>query len=206
VEASGAVTLEYNWSTYVLSNSSASGYTLMTAPHAPTGDCTACPIGPDRRAFFHQTVATVGGILAAFGVSSEPAHALPALPVSLVSALQSRGSIHVYPIPDKDGVQIDKDNGIIVVRWLGSMYAFAIACPHQNTTLTWLDKEERFQCPKHRSQYSADGYFIRGRATRGMDRYAISRDPNKTTVTVDVAIVKKEDDDKDGWEAAAVNL
>ena len=146
----------------------------------------------------------VGGVLATLGLSSESAHALSAAPVSLIQAIRANGTTHVYTVPDKDGVQIDKDTGVILVRWLGSIYAFSLSCPHQNTSLTWLDKEERFQCPKHRSQYSADGYFIRGRATRGMDRYAISRDKN--TVTVDLSILKKQSDDKDAWEATAVKL
>ena len=170
-----------------------------------TQDCTGCPIGPDRRAFLQQTVALVGGVLAVLGIASETAEALPA-PISFVRPLRIQGNTHVYPMPEKDEVQIDKDNNTILVRWLGNLYAFATSCPHQNTTLTWLDKEERFQCPKHRSQYSADGYFIRGRATRGMDRYAVSCDKEKKTVTVDLATLKKQSDDKDGWEAATVKL
>ncbi|HXC24778.1 MAG TPA: Rieske (2Fe-2S) protein [Gemmatimonadaceae bacterium] len=151
-----------------------------------------------------QTAVMVGGILTTLGLSSESARALSAAPLSFVQAIRANGPAHVYAIPDKDGVQIDKDAGIILVRWLGSVYAFSLSCPHQNTALTWLDKEERFQCPKHRSQYSADGYFIRGRATRGMDRYAITRDKN--TVIVDLSTLKKQSDDKDAWEATAVKL
>jgi Rieske Fe-S protein len=178
----------------------------MVMAHPHTADCTACPLGPDRRAFLHQTVMLAGGVLAALGVSSESAQALASTAVSLTRAIRVSGPAHTYPIPGKDGVQIDTDAGVILVRWLGSMYAFALSCPHQKTSLTWLAKEERFQCPKHRSQYSADGYFIRGRATRGMDRYAISRDKGGSTVTVDLSTLKQQSDDKSGWEAAAVKL
>jgi len=38
-------------------------------------------------------------------------------------------------VPASDGVQIDRDNQHIVVRWQNVGYAFNLACPHQNTAL-----------------------------------------------------------------------
>ena len=168
--------------------------------------CAGCSLEPGRRAFLQHTLTLVGGVFATLGISSERADALPLPALSYIHARQVLGTTHVYPIPDKDGVQIDPENTVILVRWLGNMYAFSTACPHQHTTLTWLEKDERFQCPKHRSQYSADGYFIRGRATRGMDRYAITRGKDTGTVMVDVSIVKKQDDDQSGWEATTIKV
>jgi Rieske Fe-S protein len=164
-------------------------------------ECDCCSIAPNRRTFIRQTTLAVGGVLAAIGISGETAQALSLANATL---FQSAGNKVSYPIPDKDGVQIDKNNGVILVRWLGSVYALALACPHQNTALTWLDKDERFQCPKHRSQYSADGYFISGRATRGMDRYAITR--LDKTILVDLTVLKKESDDEKVWAATCVTL
>lgn len=178
------------------------GSSTTTAAQSSASDCDRCPIAPNRRVFIAQSTVAIGAaFVAVLGLSSEAAQALSMAGTAVGRAL---GASVTYPIPEKDGVQIDKDNGVILVRWLGSVYAFALSCPHQNTSLAWLEKDERFQCPKHRSQYSADGYFISGRATRGMDRYGISR--KDKAVVVDLAVLKKESDDKKGWEATCVTL
>ena len=62
---------------------------------------------------------------------------------------------------------------VIVVRYQQHLYAFNLACPHENTALKWLPKDWRFQCPKHESRYQPSGQFIDGRATRNMDRLGV---------------------------------
>jgi nitrite reductase/ring-hydroxylating ferredoxin subunit len=110
----------------------------------------------------------------------------------------------VYPLPEADGVMIDKEREVILTRYQGAVYAFKLACPHQKTMLKWKDKDGRFQCPKHKSRYQPDGTFISGRATRGMDRYAVRR--QGAQIVVDLRKVFLEDKDKAGWSAAAVRL
>jgi Rieske Fe-S protein len=110
----------------------------------------------------------------------------------------------VYPIPASDGAMIDRDAQLILVRYQESVFAFARTCPHQNTALRWRENEMRFRCPKHDSRYQPDGRFIDGRATRGMDRFAVSREGGN--VVVDTSRLFKEDDDPAGWEAARVDL
>ena len=90
------------------------------------------------------------------------------------------------------------------MRWQGMAYAFALSCPHQNTALRWLEADQRFQCPKHKSKYRPDGSFIEGRATRGMDRYSIKRDG--AGIAVDLDAIHEEDRDPAGWAAAVVKL
>lgn len=114
------------------------------------------------------------------------------------------GSAVRYPIPEADGVSIDRDAQVILVRWQDVVYAFALSCPHQNTALRWREADGRFQCPKHKSKYSPDGRFLSGRATRGMDRYAIGRDGGE--VVVDLAVLHEQDKDEAAWAAAHVNL
>ena len=111
-----------------------------------------------------------------------------------------RGDEASYPIPAADGTTIDTDNEVILVRFHNVIYAFSLACPHQNTALKWIDDEHHFQCPKHKSTYQPDGTFIEGRATRGMDRYAIRRDGAK--VVVDLSTVFEQDKDGAAWSAA----
>jgi Rieske Fe-S protein len=91
---------------------------------------------------------------------------------------------------------------VIVVRYQAHMYAFNLACPHQNQALKWLPKEGRFQCPKHQSKYQPTGTFMTGRATRNMDRLAVRLDG--TALVVDVNRMFQSDKDPAGWSAATV--
>jgi Rieske Fe-S protein len=93
---------------------------------------------------------------------------------------------------------------VILSRVGKQVYAFALACPHQNTALRWDGGENRFQCPKHKSRYRPDGSFIEGRATRSMDRYAVKLASGQIVVDIDKVI--QEDMDKSAWQQAVVTL
>jgi nitrite reductase/ring-hydroxylating ferredoxin subunit len=154
-------------------------------------DCAACPLASGRRAFL-RTVSHAAGGLAALIVMPRGATA------RWVAATQR------YPIPAADGAVIDRDNQVILARWMNAIYAFALSCPHQNTALRWDDADKRFECPKHHSKYQPDGTFISGRATRNMDRLTIARDGD--AVVVDIDALHKSTDDTAGWAAAVVRL
>ena len=109
-----------------------------------------------------------------------------------------------YPIPAADGVAIDKDESVIIARHAGKAFAFSLACPHQNTALRWDAGNKRFQCPKHRSRYQPDGVFIDGRATRGLDRFAVKRTDDSLVVNLDA--LYQEDKHPTEWAAAFVPL
>jgi len=119
-----------------------------------------------------------------------------------VSALSARGDERTYPLPNADGATIDREESVIVVRWQGAAYVFSLACPHQNTALKWAPQDAQFQCPKHHSKYRPDGTFIEGRATRGMDRFAVRRDGDK--VVVDLDKLYQQDKDPAEWKAALI--
>jgi len=93
---------------------------------------------------------------------------------------------------------------VIVVRYQNVVYAFVLWCPHQRTALRWYDDMQRFECPKHHSKYQPTGIFIEGRATRGMDRYALRKSGD--TIVVDLATAYQQDKDLAGWDAAVVKL
>ena len=103
-----------------------------------------------------------------------------------------------------DGVNIDRKTGVIVVRSQGQVYAFNLSCPHENTALKWLQKDMRFQCPKHESKYTPNGTFTSGRATRNMDRLNIRRDGDM--LVVNLSHMLKSDKDPAGWAAAAITV
>ena len=162
--------------------------------------CAGCALRESRREFLRDAGAAVAAILAALGAPAS-AHALA---VRAATAARVAGSRASYPLPAADGVTIDKEREVILVRWERSVYAFRLSCPHQRTALKWKENDRRFQCPKHKSRYQPDGTFVSGRATRGMDRYAVRRAGNE--IVVDLDTVYLEDKDKAGWSAAVVRL
>lgn|SRR5512143_2393799 len=175
---------------------------MNEAPTNTHEDCGTCPIAgaSSRRDFLRDAALGVAGVLATLGLAQSAA----ALPVSMINAL-ARGAKGIsYAIPAADGVQIDKDNEVILVRWQNTVYAFNLSCPHQNTALRWNDAAKEFQCPKHKSKYTPSGDFISGRATRGMDRFAIQK--SGAGVVVDVDQMYQEDENGAQWKAAFVKV
>src|SRR5690349_7848581 len=144
--------------------------------------CSGCP---SRRGFL-QVLAGVG---------------LATLPVLFVDGIEAAGE-QKYPFPAADGVTIDRKQQIIIVRTQGHVYAFNLSCPHENTALKWLPKDNRFQCPKHESKYQPNGTFMSGRATRNMDRLQIRREGD--ALFVDLSHIIKSDSNPAGWAAATI--
>ena len=173
----------------------------MSAVEHENNACESCSLAPTRRAFLRQSMLAVAAALVSLGAA--PAAAL-ALPLEVIDGRRTADQTVTYPVPAADGVQIDKDNQVILVQWEGAAYAFNLSCPHQNTALRWDDADHRFQCPKHHSKYRPDGVFIEGRATRGMDRLAIQHVGGNLVVNVDKMF--KQDADAAGWGAAVVSL
>lgn len=168
-------------------------------------DCGGCALhdGVDdaRRRFLRDAALAVAGIAAALGL---PARA-DALDMQFGAPLHVEGTKASYALPGTDGATVDKEREVILVRWDGTVYAFALSCLHQRSMLKWKGEDGgRFQCPKHKSKYRPDGSFISGRATRAMDRYAVRR--MGAQVEVDTARLFKEDGDEAGWGAARVRL
>ena len=167
-------------------------------------DCTACPLDPERREFLRAAGSALAS-LALLGLLPRDADAAPLRVVrALAPAPHDAPDEKRYPIPAADGVTIDRDNGVILARAGGKVYAFSLACPHQNTALRWNADDRQFQCPKHKSRYRDDGVYIEGRATRSMDRLAIRRDG--ASVVVDVDVMYQQDERPVEWAGAVVLL
>ena len=168
--------------------------------HKPTPQCdeSDCPLsGWTRRDFLQGTLCVAGALAMAAGSTTD----VFALPMTMTSGVQA-GNEHSYPIPAADGVTVDRGAQVMLTRTGGRIFAFAIACPHQNAAVKWLDNEHRFQCTRHNSKYQPDGVYSSGRATRNLDRYPIRREGNM--VHVDVTRVFQSDKDAAGWQAASV--
>jgi nitrite reductase/ring-hydroxylating ferredoxin subunit len=161
-------------------------------------DCAGCTLGEAlaRREFLRESVTRALLVALPFG-------ALRTMPMEFVRGLGGRTD-KAYPFPATDGVSIDKDESVIIARFDGRVWAFSLACPHQNTAIRWDAGANRFQCPKHKSRYRTDGTFIEGRATRGLDRFAVRRDGANVVVNLDA--LYREDKEAAQWAAAFIGV
>lgn len=166
-----------------------------SSPDASHDPCVSCST---RRDFLRTSAGSLA--LGALGTTllAGPWRALEALELRV-----TEGTVR-YPIPTTDGVSIDRKNEIILCRVGTEVYAFALACPHENTALRTLPKNGGFQCPKHKSKYQPNGTFISGRATRNMDRLPIAREGD--VLVVDADRYYQSDKDPGGWATALVKL
>lgn len=174
--------------------------TVSGAHHTPgDGDpCTACGGCVGRRDFFRLGLGAAALTLVA---SLLPSSASAAVGWTLGTR---RDGLLRYPVPPSDSVEIDRGSEVIIVRTRDMAMAFALSCPHQRSMLRWRDEDGKFQCTKHRSEYTPEGTYMKGRATRNMDRLAISLEGAE--LVVDPSTVFHSDDDPQEWEAAAVAL
>jgi nitrite reductase/ring-hydroxylating ferredoxin subunit len=165
--------------------------------------CAGCAAQSTRRQFLRDAALMAAGAVAALGVAPSQAAAFP---VRFVSALGATGTEKTYALPPADGVNIDKQESVIIARSQNVVYAFSLACPHQQTALKWDEMDKEFKCPKHFSTFHADGVYVpdSGRATRGMDRFAVRKDG--ANVAVDLEKLYQEDEDAAQWKAALIQL
>ena len=162
------------------------------------GSCL-CARGGDRRDFLRHVAALAA--VAVAGVSGLDASALPA---AWGTPSARAGEELTYPVPTADGATIDRDNGVIVVRFQGKVFAFNLSCPHENAAVRWKPAVERFECSRHDSVYSIAGVYTSGRATRNMDRFPVKL--SGSSIVVDVSRLIQSDSQKAEWEAAAVGV
>ena len=163
-------------------------------------DCNDCTLH-DRRSFLTRTLAAVAAasiLLPGFVRADEMVGFV------MYRAARRADGTAKYPVPAADGATIDTDNEVILVRTGGKVMAFALSCPHQRAMLKIKGGDTAFLCPKHKSEYKIDGEYIRGRATRSMDRRAISKDGSD--VVVDLESVIKSDEEAAAWSAASVSV
>jgi nitrite reductase/ring-hydroxylating ferredoxin subunit len=173
------------------------GELIMNDENENTG-CEGCSMAT-RRDFLRDAAVIAAGVLAS--LNARPAAALP---TGWVDGMITGANTVSYPVPMTNSVSIDRKNEVVLTRWNGAVYAFALSCPHQKTALRWIEADTRFQCPKHKSKYQPDGTFISGKATRGMDRYSLRRDGSN--VIVDMDAMHKQDADPAGWNAAVIKV
>jgi nitrite reductase/ring-hydroxylating ferredoxin subunit len=173
---------------------------LESGPRPVHKSCTCFNARLTRREFMGRASCSLLAAIAASAGAPDTAFAHPIA----IRAAAGRGAELSYALPPADGVNIDQDKEVILVRSADHIYAFALACPHENTALRWRARDQRFQCPRHESKYQPDGTFMSGRATRNMDRFALRREGDQ--VIVDVDQLFRSDRQKAEWDSAAITL
>jgi len=170
-----------------------------TSTQPPDEPCAGCGSCVSRRQFFKTGIqaAALAAVASAFPGSAGAA------PIRWIDARRAGPLLH-YSVPDGDGVEVDRDNEVILARSGASVMAFALSCPHQRSLLRWREGDQKFQCTKHHSEYSPTGVYRKGRATRNMDRLAIRLEGEE--IVVDPSTVYLSDEDPQGWASALVTL
>jgi hypothetical protein len=93
-----------------------------------TDDCGSCA-ALGRRDFLLDALRAGAVALAMIGI----APAADAMPLRWISALSARGQEKSYNVPSADGVQIDKENEVIISRMGKQVFAFALSFSVQST-------------------------------------------------------------------------
>jgi nitrite reductase/ring-hydroxylating ferredoxin subunit len=168
-------------------------------PARESSACDGCTTS--RREFLGRVSLGALAAAVAFEIGAGGAEAFP---VSFVEGTQVAANQHSFPIPASDGATIDQTQEVIVVRLQQQVFAFNLACPHQNTALRWRAEDNRFQCPRHGSKYQPDGTFISGRATRNMDRFAVQKSGD--AIVVDLNRLFRSDQQAALWASAVVTV
>jgi Rieske Fe-S protein len=161
--------------------------------------CDGCAGAHTRRQALGRLSAAALAAMAGVALRPETAAAVPVVGITGTS---SGPAERTYPLPAADGVAIDRDAQVILVRFQERVYAFNLACPHESTALRWKERDGDFQCPRHHSRYQPDGTFISGRATRNMDRFAVKRAGD--SLVVDLSRLFRSDQQPQDWAAASV--
>ena len=91
-----------------------------------------------RREFLGHISAAALAALVGIELSASDASAVP---LTIISGTQGAASEHTYPVPAADGVTIDREEEVILVRFHQQALAFNLACPHENTALRWRQED-----------------------------------------------------------------
>jgi nitrite reductase/ring-hydroxylating ferredoxin subunit len=157
-------------------------------------------VSKSRRDFLCQVTGCFTFALVAAGVPRD----VWASPVRFVDGVRTGPGEKSYPIPPSDGVNIDREEQVILVRFQNKVMAFALSCPHENAAVKWVEKDSRFACTKHDSKYQVDGTYTSGRATRNMDRLPIRKVASAVVVELDKAF--HSDIEAAAWAGAVVTI
>jgi len=154
----------------------------------------------DRRTFLQQASGFAAAVLVGLGAPPSTAAQVAEVRAGNTEPDTARERVRTYALPVTDGALVDADSEVLLVRWGGRVFAFALGCPHRGTIVRWQGSGAF--CPKHKARFAPDGTNVGGRRTRALDRYPIRR--VGAQVTVDLSARLEQDADAAAWAAAWV--
>ncbi|MFK5881051.1 MAG: ubiquinol-cytochrome c reductase iron-sulfur subunit [Sulfurospirillum sp.] len=79
----------------------------------------------------------------------------------------------------KDGITKIKKHNIFIYKNADKIEVFDAHCTHMGCILNFYKDKKKFICPCHHSQFTIDGYRIKGPAQRDLDKIAFNIKNNK---------------------------
>ncbi|MBL0350029.1 MAG: Rieske 2Fe-2S domain-containing protein [Elusimicrobia bacterium] len=150
---------------------------MSDVPSSPSGS-TPAPEGN----FFNPEVTRRGliagawGAFGAFLAGSAAATARYMLPNVLYEPSQRFKMGKLKDLPQ--GVTVNKENRVWVIRDDKGVYALWSRCTHLGCTPNWFQAESRFRCPCHGSNFNVAGDVIAGPAPKPLWRCSVDVTPD----------------------------
>ncbi|HNF59771.1 MAG TPA: Rieske 2Fe-2S domain-containing protein, partial [Elusimicrobiota bacterium] len=150
---------------------------MSDVPTSPSGSAPA----PEGN-FFNPEVTRRGliagawGAFAAFLAGSAAATARYMLPNVLYEPSQRFKMGKLKDLPQ--GVTVNKENRVWVIRDDKGVYALWSRCTHLGCTPNWFQAESRFRCPCHGSNFNVAGDVIAGPAPKPLWRCSVDVTPD----------------------------
>ena len=155
--------------------------------------CDECGSPLDRRRFLQGIGFASLLALAGLGVPSRVAIAMTPVPTR---ARRRWPATRATRFPPADGVQIDRDQEVILVRWQSAIYAFNLSCPHQRTALRWNQGDAPVPVPQAPLEVPARRHLRLRPGHPGNG--PVLGDPPGDEIVVDLDAMHKEDKDRPG--------
>lgn len=150
---------------------------MSDVPSSPSGSAPA----PEGN-FFNPEVTRRGliagawGAFGAFLAGSAAATARYMLPNVLYEPSQRFKMGKLKDLPQ--GVTVNKENRVWVIRDDKGVYALWSRCTHLGCTPNWFQAESRFRCPCHGSNFNVAGDVIAGPAPKPLWRCSVDVTPD----------------------------
>lgn len=126
---------------------------------------------PDRRRFLGLGAAALA---AAAGLASYVSFAFLS---PLARERDGRAVVAGYPEDfGPDSVWLLEESNVILGRTGGGFFALSTVCPHLGCVVRFLEREGRFHCPCHGSQFERDGKVLNGPAREDLIPLAVGVD------------------------------
>lgn len=114
---------------------------------------------------------------------------------------QSKTSDHIFEAGNKDDYKAGSVTAFAGARFFlvrlndGGFLALSLRCSHLGCAVNWHEKQERFICPCHASQFDKNGTVLNPPAPRALDYYPLTIEGDLVRINT-ARILKRSSYDK----------